>query len=71
MYFCLYTLTAVTADILRYACDEIEARGSAHGTKYVEEFLSQNLSYIQITISFIQGYQASSVFLLIKYRVKI
>jgi hypothetical protein len=62
---------AVTADVLRYACGEIEAWGSAHGTKYVEEILCQNLSYIQMTTSFIQGYQASSVFLLIKYRVKI
>jgi hypothetical protein len=41
---------AVTVDILFYICDENEAWGSAHGTKYVEQFICQNLSDIQTTI---------------------
>jgi len=46
-YFCLYTLIAVISDIVFYTCEEFEARGSAHGTKYVEEFLCQKPPDIQ------------------------
>jgi len=71
LYFCLYTLIPVISDILFYTCEEFEAWGSAHGTKYVEEFLCQKLPDIQTTISFSESSQASFVFIQIKYRTKI
>jgi len=70
LYFYLYTLIAVISDIMFYTCEEFEAWGSAHGTKYVEAFLCHKLPDIQMTISFTEGSQASSVFLLIKNRIK-
>jgi hypothetical protein len=63
LYFCLYTLIAV---IPFYTCEEFVAWGSAHGTKYVQEFLCQKLSDIQTTISFTEGFHACSIFLLKK-----
>lgn len=57
LYFCLYTFTAAISDILFYTCEEFEAWGSAHGTKYVEKFLCQKFPNIQTTISFAEGSQ--------------